>query len=552
MLKSLLIKNYALIDRLEILFNEGFTIITGETGAGKSIILGALSLILGKRADKNVLLDKENKCIVEGKVNISKYNLSSFFSENDLDFDDNTIIRREINAAGKSRAFINDTPVNLALLREFSLKLIDIHSQHQNLDVLSSKYQIRTYDQLADCIDVFSEFRLNYIKLKELKKELEELKSIAAKEKADMDYYNYQFNQLDEAQLIDNEQDDLVQEQTLLSHAEEIKSNLSEAQFLLGGEMNDNVLDLIRKAKTNLEQISSFYSPSDELTNRLESAYIELKDLSEELDYKAGSIELDENRLDFINERLNLIYTLQQKHQVNSVDELIKIREDLDEKINKVVSYDDKIEKLEDEFKKQYSLADKTAKKLSGKRKSAGKKIMQSISETLAGLGMPSAIFDVKFQESQELTENGWDSIEFIFSANKNIPVASIAKVASGGELSRLLLSLKYQLSKSVALPTIILDEIDTGVSGDIADKMGKLMKEMAEEMQVISITHLPQIAARGKDHFKVVKEEKDKSTVTSIVKLDEEQRKNEIAKMLSGEKLSNAALENAIALLSN
>ncbi len=549
MIHSLSILNYALIDKLEIEFNKGFSTITGETGAGKSILLGALSLILGTRADVNSLKDKSKKCIVEGLFNIKDYNLEKYFTENDIDYKETTSIRREININGKSRAFVNDTPVNLTLLKELGSKLVDIHSQHQNLIIGDNKFQLMLIDSVADNDKLLLEYNKKFGEYSTIKTKLADLIEKSEKSKSDFDYFQFQFDQLHEANLIENEQDELERELEQLNNSEDIKSNLSSATSLLSGE-NDNILDKLKTVSTSINNISSYLPEAEKLSKRIESTLIELKDISVETESVFENIEFDPNRIEEINKRVNLIYSLQQKHRVNSVADLIEVMNSFQEKLDTISSFDLEIEKCKKELTDKENLITELSDKLSKKRNKSIPVIEKSITTQLKNLGMPDVYFCISNEPTKEFTKLGRDKINFNFSANKKIEAQDLTKIASGGELSRLMLSIKAIISESKALPCIIFDEIDTGVSGEIADKMGEIMQSMAKTMQVISITHLPQIAGKGENHYVVYKDNSKETTSSNIRLLNKEERINEIAKMLSGKELTEAALENAKILI--
>lgn len=551
MLKSLTIKNYALINDLQIDWNPGFTIITGETGAGKSILLGALSLILGQRADTSVLLNKTKKCIVEASFSIKPYKLKSYFEENDLDYEENTIIRREIIDNGKSRAFINDSPVSINQLKSLGLQLIDIHSQHENLNLSTHQFQLKVVDSIAQHQSLIEEYTDTYTYYRSLESKFKELSERANKSKADYDYYQFQYNQLNDAKLIEGEQVELEKELEALTHAEEIKMHLSYSVNNLTGE-NNSILNVLRDIKNSNEKTSKFLPQLDEFTKRLESAYIDLNDLSREFELLAEKIEYDPKRIQQINERLDLIYSLQQKHRVETVQELIELKKDFEIKLNDIDSYEEQLQKLKNEIDNTIKKIKDLAAIISGNRKNTIPKIEQEVIYHLQQLGMPHSKFSIQHQLKDEFDINGIDDILFLFSANKNTPVLELSKVASGGEISRLMLSLKYLISRNISLPTIIFDEIDSGVSGEIADKMGSIMKEMSTHMQLVNITHLPQVAGKGDFHYLVYKIDENKITTTKIKLLNNEDRIVEIAKMLSGEQLTEAALLNAKELLAN
>lgn len=548
MLKSLSISNYALIRELEIEFFPGFSIITGETGAGKSILLGALSLVLGQRADTGVLKNKDTKCVVEVQFIIRNQSLEEVFAKHELDFDQQCFLRREILPSGKSRAFINDTPVNLPVIKEVGAYLVDIHSQHENLNLNDNVYQLNVVDNLAGNSDALKRYQNEYDAYLGLKHELQKLKAEAEKNKSEQDYLQFQFDQLEEAALTENEQEELEKEQEMLQNAGEIKERLMAVNSLMeNGEVN--VLGFLKDALSNLGQVSKVMESLPALEERLNSAYIELKDIAAEIGTAFQSVDVDPARLELVNDRLDLIYSLQKKHQVNSVKELLDIQLDLEQKLVQITNYEQDIENLQFNLSEQEDKVKAMARELSDARKQVAPEIEGKIIELLMKLGMPNASFSVDVKERQELDEHGLDEVFFLFSANKNISMQDISKVASGGELSRLMLCIKYLMSRSVQLPSIIFDEIDTGVSGEIAGMMGSIMHSMAKNLQLINITHLPQIAAKGSHHYLVFKTEADE-TRTNIKLLGKDDRVNELAKMLSGQKLSDAAIENARVLL--
>ncbi|TKG96538.1 DNA repair protein RecN [Puteibacter caeruleilacunae] len=549
MLSSLEIRNYALIKALKINFHEGFSIITGETGAGKSILLGALSLILGNRADSAALKDNDKKCFVEGVFDVTRYGLKSFFEQNDLDYDEQVILRREISPAGKSRAFINDTPVNLSVLRSLGVQLIDIHSQHQNLELSDHFFQLKVLDVVASHKTLLDDYCKGYKHWIDLKIKLQKVKDQAAQAKSDLDYHQFQLKQLEEAQLEGTVQEDLEQEMETLNHAEDIKAGLVEAYNMLG-ESELNVLNMLKDAGNSLRKLADYNKDIQQLSERLESNYYELQDVVSEIGSLGESLEYDPQRLAIVRERLDLIYDLQQKHRVATVEELLVIENDLREKVECVTGYDDEIASLEKELEAQREVIFVKAEKLSENRMKCVENIQQNVEEMLGHLGMPNAHFKVDLERLEQLGPQGIDRANFLFSANKNATLHEISKVASGGEISRLMLAVKAQLTSSKTLPTIIFDEIDTGISGDVADKMGGILKKMSKGMQVINITHLPQVAAKGDYHYFVYKKDNEDSTQSSIRHLEREERINELAKMLSGEKVTEAALTNARELL--
>jgi len=549
MLKGLFIRNYALINELEINFQTGLTILSGETGAGKSIILGALSLILGQRADSQALLDKTKKCIVEGTFDIRNYDLENFFEKNDLDFESLTRLRREINIAGKSRAFINDTPVNLILLKELGMRLVDIHSQHQNMLLGQNQFQLKVVDDFCSHFPLLDSYRKEFISYKELEKEYFTLKEKNDQAHSDLDYYTFQFDQLEKAALEAGEQILLEEEQNRLTHSEEISTSLTKIARILDGA-DDNLLLRVREIRQMLEKVKSYYSKAIDLFNRFESVEIELSDLRGEIENDGLESEHDPGRLESIRERLNLLYGLEQKHHVDNVEDLIRQREQLKMKIEGLFSEDSKLATLGNLLVESKAVLRKKAGELSQDRLHVLPRIEKEVAASLHKLGIPHGQFKVKHTLLNEITINGIDQVDFLFTANKRTPLLDLKKVASGGELSRVMLSLKSLIRRTAAMPTIIFDEIDSGVSGDIADLMGEIIAGMASTMQVINITHLPQIASKGNQHFLVYKTEENKVTQTFIRLLNPEERVQEIAKMLSGKELTQAAVENAKVLL--
>lgn len=549
MLTRLSISNYALIDNLTIDFHGKLNSVTGETGAGKSIILGALGLILGNRADLTVLKDKSKKCIVEGIFEIGNYNLQPFFEENDLDYDSVTILRREITSLGKFRAFINDTPVNLKTLREMGLQLIDIHSQHQNLELGNRKFQLNLVDTFAGAEKVLLQYREMYIEFVSLQKKLKDLTAKSEKESADLDYWQFQFNQLNEAALVENEQDELEAQLEQLTHAEDIKSAYTEVQRLLDDE-HFSVIQNLKESLKRLENIKNYVSEVPFLADRLQSSLIEVKDILDETERLAASIEYDPAKIELVNDRLNLIYGLQQKHHVNSVKELIDLKNLFDEKINQVTGYDDEIERLKKELKNSRIKLEDQSNVLTAIRKKYFAPIETAIVTDLQQLGMAKSKLEIVHEQLIDFTINGKDVVSFLFSANSDPTPAEISKVASGGEMSRLMLAIKNLLRKSKALPTVVFDEIDSGVSGEIALKMGNIIKSFSATTQIINITHLPQIAAKGDAHLLVYKLEENGRTFTSIKPLNQNERIIELAKMVGGESYSDTTLRTAQELL--
>jgi DNA repair protein RecN (Recombination protein N) len=549
MLIKLYVQNYALIKDLDVELENGLTIITGETGAGKSILLGALSLILGSRADTSVLLEKNEKCIVEGTFRINEYDLSEFFKTNNLDYEPVTILRREINPAGKSRGFINDTPVTVNLLKEIGERLIDIHSQHQTLMLHDNSFQLNVIDSFAGTTRLREEYKYSYDNYRKLKKEYDTARDNAGRDKADLDYYRFQLIQLDEAKLIEGEQEELEREQELLSHAEEIKLALSSTSGLFSSD-TISILTLLREAKLNLSKIKDYLPQGEEITGRTESSYIELNDLADEIEKLAASIDADPHRLAKVNDRLDLIYTLIQKHRVNSLPELLLKREEISQRVKSIVTSDERMAELESLLVTGTAGLSKLSDEISARRKSILTEVEKKITDLLKQLGIPNAKFRIILTRLGDFTPAGTDQVDFLFSANKQIAPENLAKIASGGELSRVMLSLKSILTKNNNLPTIIFDEIDSGVSGEVADKVGQILAAMGKYMQVVNITHLPQVAARGTKHYHVYKDEEGDSTITKVKLLSPEERITEVARLLSGSEITETAVRNARELI--
>jgi DNA repair protein RecN (Recombination protein N) len=545
MLQSLKIQNYALIDEIRIGFYPGFLTITGETGAGKSILIGALSLILGNRADTSVLKDETRKCVVEATFHITNPRIKAIFNKHDLDYDEETIIRREISSKGKSRAFVNDTPVNIKMLKELGDQLVDIHSQHQNLILKDNVFQLDVVDSYARNGELLNDYYSKYRAYKNIQKQYRELKEKSEQASADYDYYRFQFDQLEKTGLREGEQEELENEIETLNHSEEIKYNLSNASYLLNNE-ESSVISQVREAADNLRKIVDYYPKVKEISERMESTYIELQDLSSEIEMLNENVEHDPDRVEYIRQRLDDIYSLEHKHRVSTEKELIEIKEDLGKKLEEIDNYDFHLEELEKQLESKRKELSAAAKQLSESRKKNIPAIEEKITSMLKELGIPNASFKIQRTDLAEFNEYGLDHVKFLFSANKNVELEDIAKVASGGELSRLMLSLKSTIAETKALPTIIFDEIDSGTSGDIADKMGTIMKEMSRNMQILNITHLPQIASKGDYHYMVYKYDDNESTHTYIKQLQGDERIKEIAKMLSGEQLTDTALQNA------
>ena len=551
MLDTLHIKNYALINELEIQFDKGLNIITGETGAGKSIIMGALSLILGNRAEGKHFFDPLKKCVIEGEFNIGSYHLNIFFEENDLEYADHTIIRREIAPDGKSRAFINDSPVTLTILKQLGEQLIDVHSQHATLQINTEEFQFLVIDSVAGSFGLKQRYRENFFAYKRAKKELEEFKEMVKKAAIEQDYFQFQFDELDAAQLAAGEQEHLEVQQRQLENAEDIKRSLSGASHLMEND-DTAILSRLKDAMAQVEGIASFLPEAADLSARLKSAWIELKDVTAELTSMEEDTQLDEGSLLEINERLSLLYLLQKKHHVDSVEELITLRDELESKLMAINSSDEQLERLEKDVVDKLAIAQDHAKDLSDARRKVLHIIEKDVRQTLSNVGMPNALLEINLEplKEGEMRESGMDTIQFLFSANKGQGLQPIHKVASGGELSRVMLAIKSLVAKTSALPTIIFDEIDTGISGEVALRVGEVMESLAANMQVIAISHLPQIAAKGAAHYKVYKEDKANRTISNIVRLDQEGRVREIAQMLSGTNPTDAALEHAEILL--
>lgn len=549
MLQHLSIQNYALIEQLEIDFSSGLTIITGETGAGKSILLGALGLIAGNRADAQSLQDKTKKCVIEAVFNIKEYALKAFFDAQELDYELTTTIRREINPEGKSRAFINDTPVTLSQLKELTERLIDIHSQHQTLTLNGNEFQLSVVDAFAGHTDLLKQYSADFKQFKAIEKKLNELIEKEMQAKKDLDYFQFQFNELEEADLKAGKQTEWEQELEALNNAEEIKLNLSKATFgLSGGEQN--LLASLNEIKILLAPFARFKTELNDLNTRVSSAYIELKDISNELENIEQDIVYDPKLIEELSTRLDGIYRLQQKHQVKTIEELIAIKEDINTRLADFGSLESEIEKIKKELQQFTDTLTTASKKITANRKKVIPKIEKELATLLASLSMPNAQLKIEHVELPSFTANGTDKVNFLFSANKGSDFKELNKVASGGELSRLMLSIKSSLAKLTALPTIIFDEIDTGVSGDVADKIGIIMNQMAEGIQVITITHLPQIASKGGSHLFVYKADKNNKTYSSIKKLTPDERIQEVAKMLSTGNPTTAAINNAKELL--
>ena len=550
MLKQLYIKNFTLIDELNISLYPGFSVITGETGAGKSIILGAIGLLLGNRADSKAIKAGRDRCVIEAHFDLSRYGMQKFFDDNDIDYDaDDTIIRRELTAAGKSRAFINDTPVPLTRMRELGEQLVDIHSQHKNLLLQKEDFQLNVVDIIAQDTEQLKVYQKEYYAYRKAKELLEELKAEIAKNRENEEFMRFQHKELDDANLQEGELEQLEQEAETLSHSEDIKTALFEADNALSGD-DDSILDKLKNATHQLENICDVYPSMADVAGRMQSSYIELKDIAQEISSSVDHVEFDPNRLDAINTRLDKLYTLQQKFHVETVTELIATRDRIAEQLSHIDNGDEDIEEKEKEVAALLAKAEKQAALLTSIRQKSAKAIEKEMKGRLIPLGIPNVRFEIAFAD-KPLSGNGADKVSFLFSANKSTQLQPVSQVASGGEIARVMLSLKAMISGAVKLPTIIFDEIDTGVSGKIAEKMADIMEEMGRQnRQVLSITHLPQIAAKGSHHYKVLKEETENGTISHMKELNNQERIEEIAQMLSGSDITQAALANAKELL--
>ena len=550
MLRSLYIQNYALIEKLDIGFDSGFSVITGETGAGKSIILGAIGLLLGQRADVKSIRKGASKCIIEARFDVSAYGMQPFFEANELEYEDECILRRELYASGKSRAFINDTPASLAQMKELGELLIDVHSQHQNLLLNKEGFQLNVLDLLAHDDAELAAYQRLYNDWRQARQDLEALVARAEQSRADEDYIRFQLEQLEEANLTDGEQEELEQEAEMLTHAEDIKAGLYRAGQALNAD-EGGVLEALKDCQNTMMGLRSVFAPAGELADRLDSVYIELKDISQEVSDKEEEVEFNPARLDEVNARLNLIYSLQQKHRVDTVKALLSLQESYALQLSAITSSDEDIARLEAQVKELFSQVTAQAQVLTEARTRAALEVERQMAARLVPLGMPNVRFQVEMGVRKEPGGHGADTVNFLFSANKNGVLQNISSVASGGEIARVMLSVKAMIAGAVKLPTIVFDEIDTGVSGEIADRMADIMQEMGDnDRQVISITHLPQIAARGRAHYKVYKEDNEVETNSHIRRLTDDERVEELAHMLSGATLTEAALNNARALL--
>ena len=550
MLKQLYIKNFTLIDELDIELYPGFSVITGETGAGKSIILGAIGLLLGQRADSKSIKAGAEKCIIEAHFDLSRYDMGTFFDENEIELDvKDTIVRRELTSAGKSRAFINDTPVSLSILKELGEQLVDVHSQHQNLLLQKQDFQLSVVDIIANDQKELATYQQTYSQLQAAKSQLQQMKDDIERNRQSLDFLQFQYEELENARLTEGEQEELEQQSETMEHAEDIKTALYEADNALYSEQTGAVSE-VRTAQNALSGISAVLPKAGELAERLESCRIELKDIADEVSALLEDTDFDPSELDHIHDRLDRIYELQKKYHAESVEELIGQRDELKQKLSNIENSDEALAKLEAKCQQLTAKSQQQADALSKLRQKAGKEIEQQLRQRLVPLGMPNVRFEVNIQKG-ELGKNGQDAVAFLFSANTSTPLQPVAQVASGGEIARVMLSLKAMISGAVKLPTIIFDEIDTGVSGKIAEKMADIMQEMGQtERQVISITHLPQIASKGSHHYRVSKEETAKGTTSQMQELSQDERISEIAQMLSGSDVSEAAIANAKQLL--
>ena len=556
MLKELHIRNFALIDKLDIDFESGFSVITGETGAGKSIVLGAIGLLMGQRADTKAIKTGEQKCSIEAHFNLSAYDMKDWFDENEIDFDaDDCIIRRELTASGKSRGFINDTPASVHQMKELGEMLMDVHSQHQNLLLQKEDFQLNTVDIIAHNTKEREEYSKAFHELHDAEKALAELKNSISDNRKNEEFMRFQLNELTAANFVKGEQEELEQEQESASHTEDIKSALYEADVLLNGDDND-IISNLKQVCSSIESITRVYPHVEELSERLESAYIEIKDIASDISSTLDDVEFDPERLEYINNRLDTIYSLEKKYSKGNVEELIEERDRLQKAIDAIDNSDEDLKELSAKVDTLRKKAQQLAETLTKTRTKAAKTVEDEIHKRLTALGMPNVQFAVeltcnKTEDSSHLTKDGQDKIAFMFSANKGMALRPVSQVASGGEIARVMLSLKAMISGAVKLPTIIFDEIDTGVSGKMAEKMADIMKEMGEaNRQVISITHLPQIAAKGSFHYKVEKHDTESGTTSLMRRLNDEERVQEIAQMLSGENITEAALTNARELL--
>lgn len=552
MLKSLNIRNFALIDSLEVEFSEGFSVITGETGTGKSVLLGAISMLLGQRSDAKMVRDGAGKCIIEGHFDLSSFPLHDFFEERDLEYDTDCIVRRELSSTGRGRAFINDTPVAVSDLKELGLLLIDIHSQHRNLLLGDKDFQLNILDVLSENNDALATYHAKYAEYIEKQKVLSRLKAALEKGRNDEDWLRFQLEEIDAAGFRDGEQEELEQEMKELSHSEVIQTALYTAASVIDGEEEHNMLRSLREAVNSLSRVSGHYAAAEEFSERLENCYIELKDCCKEIYDRIENVKFTPERLETVSTRLSSIYDLQKKHRVSSLTELLAVADDFRKRLECITGSDEEIMKLEKECEELSNLLSETASEITRLRKTAAEVLQKEITDILVTLGMPLIRFNVEFSSTNGFTPTGCDAVAFMFSANSISPLQPLSEVASGGEMARVMLALKSLVAGRINQPTLIFDEIDTGISGVLAERMGRLMLKMgASNRQVISITHLPQVAALGQTHYKVYKEERELGTCTNIIKLESEERVKEIAQMMSGEMLNEAALDNARQLLS-
>jgi DNA repair protein RecN (Recombination protein N) len=552
MLKHISIRNYALIESVEVDFTSGFSVITGETGHGKSVFLGAVSMLLGQRSDVKAIREGADKCIIEGCFDISGFGLQPFFEENEIDYDDECIVRRELTASGRSRVFVNDTPVGVTQLKEIGAKLIDIHSQHQNLLIADKNYQLSVLDTLADDKLLLDRYSKEYNAYLSLVREIERMKEELEKSRRDEEWLRFQMNELESASLKDGELEELEQEVQELSHSEEIQAALYGACNAIDSDERGSLLTALRDASSALSRIASHYGAAEELSERLESNYIELKDCCSEMMQRAERVQFAPDRLEFVERRIALIYDLQKKHRVATVGELIALYNDISARLECISCGDDDIKGAEKQLSALRAGMADIAGELTEKRRQSAERLKNDITAILVNLGMPMIRFEVDMKRTSDFTSNGVDSVNFLFSANSSSAPQPLCDVASGGEMSRVMLALKSLIASQRNQPTLIFDEVDTGVSGVIAERMGRLMQQMGgANRQVLSITHLPQVAALGVNHYKVYKEETEKGTVTNMIKLDQQERVREIAQMMSGEQLTDAAIENASLLLS-
>lgn len=550
MLQSLFIRNFVLIDELHIRFDEGFSVVTGETGAGKSIILGALGLVLGQRADSKSIQSGADKCVVEAVFDVSAYQLEDFFLSHDLEYDaKNCILRRELMSSGKSRAFINDTPAPLSVVKALGDRLIDVHSQHQNLLLADTQFQMNVVDIMAKTESLLVAYRREYERYQDAVRQLEELEALAAKSQQDEDYLRFQVEELRAAQLTAGEQEELEAELETLSHTEEIKSALYKVTDNLIGEER-GVVQQLKEALHDVEALEAYFPKAKDFADRLRSAWTDMADLASETDVLKEDVEFDPNRLEWVNERLNTIYSLQQKHRVPSVEELLAIQQQLTTQLSAIDLFDEQMETLTKQRETIYEALMVQAGALTARRHEAATEIEQQLVDRMVLLGIPNTRFRIELWPKEKPSADGMDEVCFLFSANKNEALKPVAQTASGGEISRLMLCIKAMIAGFAALPAIIFDEIDTGVSGEIADKMADIMQDLGQKMQVITITHLPQIAAKGRAHYFVYKEDTAERTLTRIRLLTTGERVNEVARMLSGASLTDAAVANAKALL--